>query len=1170
MIMESSKLLDFDIEKFDLNKNYSISASAGTGKTYTIVEIVKKLLINNIKEDEILIVTYTEKAAGEIKERIKNSIPSFDIEQSHIGTIHSFCKDVISEYYLSMGLPSNLALVDESKIQNVYDKLIRDYLYDNKIEINRIGNKQDKSDLKAIVKRLYLDSNGEINPNIISFNPLDKNQKLKLGVRGLKGKNEDEVLKYFLNYNDPENKDFSCKIKMIFNLFKEEISHSNDPLFKQNDRIINLWNDLYKHISEQGIFDYDGHRKLSISDMDNTLKEIKKSTIDEVIYFEEAAVDLYKRWQEVKHHNKWYSYDDMLREVHEAVTSKNCALANKLGKRFKYALIDEFQDTNQVQWNIFKNIFLDNKNNHIIVVGDRKQSIYSFQDADLTVYDSAVREIELNGGCLRNLPRNYRSSSSLINAYNMLFTTEGFKSLDYVNPVKVGCEKLDAKFDGKRIKGINVVVKKENKENSSEQTSLVNTVNAFEYAKVIVKSIADYCSFDDNGKTRLQIYDKEGIQHNVSFKDFMVLARTRSEFNAVEYELKQAGIPYVKNKGSLFGGLECAQWIAVINAILKEDFTGRNRNAFRKALYTKFFNKTLREISSPYYETDSSEEMDLILKWKRLASEYRYTDLINSILEDSKIEQRMSSLTDIQSLNIFKQIGDYSLEYLLSGNSLLDLKNNLISLSKNETGDNDDKQNVKKGIDFDCVELMTIHASKGLDRAVVFVVGGEKQNNPQNSTVNIFHKRETLVDGREITKAYLTMTKDNYKDELSNEYDRLFYVAYTRAKYLVVIPYYKDNKDVAVIKATKQFIDLDKDKDFHEEIIFDERKINITEIKEKVKSIVQNKTSNKENIQKEKEDQLLSLKALSKEMNRHFLYKHSYASMSKIKESNYILEENINYNKEGNDLEVILSGFDLSSVSAEIEYSDVESNPIPEGFPRGAKVGTALHEIFEEFEFADVDKDNNRLLSIIKERFKENNLKQSDCFENYVFNMVSDVLNANLPQINGNRINIKDSFKLKNIKCENRKAEAEFNFGLERSDLTNYCNGFIDLMFRRGDYYCLLDWKSDTINEIDLLSYNNLQDIKKRVDGHYSIQRVLYSYTLVNWLFNCGLEPTLEEVFDKHFGGIYYVFIRGCVKDTSNGIYAQTWNNFKDLENEFINIINKVKCGELKGGDLDE
>ena len=1193
--MEVNEKIDniFRLEDFKFNKNYSISASAGTGKTFSIVGIVKKLKENGIKEDELLIVTYTEKAAGELKDRIKKDVAGFNVDDSHIGTIHSFCKDTMKEFYLTMGLPAGLSVADESKIQSLYEKFIRDYVYNGKIDVRKL---EKKDDLKEIVKKIYLDKNGDLNPNIISFKK-PYIQSFLEGVLELKGKNKEEVINYFLSYDDPNDRKFTEEVRKSFLTFsgksttyleKKRILELSDTIdkigkrrklteeekkqkeeyntYKNNmddckkyfDSIRELWDSLYNNIYENGKVNYN-FRKKNIDDIVNTIKEFKDYKFDRIFDFEEASIDLYKKWQKEKRRNKWLSFDDMLREVHESVIDENSKLTEKLRKKYKYALIDEFQDTNQIQWDIFKKVFLDSDDNHIIVVGDRKQSIYSFQGADLNVYDSAVKAIEKKGGYLKILNNNYRSSKSMIESYNKLFEMDSFNSLDYKNPVGVGFKDLDAKFDNKSIKGISIVVKKDFEKASP--------VTPFEYAGMIVKMITDYCSIDEFGKTRLQLYDKDGKERNVSFKDFMILGRTRSEFIAVEYELKKASIPYIKHKDTkLFGGIECAHWVAVINAILKPDFTGKNRNTFRKALFTRFFGKTLREISSPYYETDSTDEMNLILKWKSLAKEFKYTELINSILEDSKIEQRMTSLTDIQSLNIFKQIGDYALGYLLAGNSLMELKNNLVGLMNGETSDEEGGTTVAKGTDFDCVELMTMHASKGLDRAIVFSVGGEKKLSNKVSTVGIYHKDEMTADGTKITRAYLTADNKKYINETKQEFDRLFYVAYTRSRYLLVLPYYKENTDVSVINSTKQFIENDENKKFYEEIVYE--RIDYKEIKENVKEIIKRITATIEETEKEKINQLGVLKNISKNMNKHSLFKHSYASMSKIKESNEALEGNLNLNKEGLELEEALSGFDLSAKPVEMNYVDIKPNPSPDKFPKGAIVGTALHEVFENFEFSNIDRNNN-LLSIIKERFIDNNIKQNLHFEQYVYDMVYNVLNADLPQIKGSSIDTTNTFKLKQISCENRKAEAEFNFGLEDSNLSNYCNGFIDLLFKRGEYYCILDWKSDTINDNDLLSYNNLNDIKKRVDGHYSIQRVLYSYTLVNWLYSCNIESSLEEVFKKHFGGIYYVFIRGCKKNTPNGIYAQTWESYSDLEKEFNKIMNIVKRGGLKGGNLN-
>ena len=114
-------------------------------------------------------------------------------------------------------------------------------------------------------------------------------------------------------------------------------------------------------------------------------------------------------------------------------------------------------------------------------------------------------------------------------------------------------------------------------------------------------------------------------------------------------------------------------------------------------------------------------------------------------------------------------------------------------------------------------------------------------------------------------------------------------------------------------------------------------------------------------------------------------------------------------------------------------------------------------------------------------------------------------------------------------------------------------------------YYSVLDWKSDSLNDSDLISYSDSKSLKKHTDNHYSIQRVLYSYCLIKWLNKMYNEASLEETFNKHFGGVYYVYIRGCNKDTGNGIYAQTWASFADLKKAYQEII-KAEIG----GNIDE
>ena len=101
------------------------------------------------------------------------------------------------------------------------------------------------------------------------------------------------------------------------------------------------------------------------------------------------------------------------------------------------------------------------------------------------------------------------------------------------------------------------------------------------------------------------------------------------------------------------------------------------------------------------------------------------------------------------------------------------------------------------------------------------------------------------------------------------------------------------------------------------------------------------------------------------------------------------------------------------------------------------------------------------------------------------------------------------------------------------------------------------------MNEEDLLNFSDKESLKNHTDNRYSIQRVLYAYCLIKWLKTFYPNNNEEELYDKHFGGVYYVYIRGCNIDSSNGIYAQTWSNWNELNEAFMNIINK-KMGGFK------
>lgn len=620
----------------------------------------------------------------------------------------------------------------------------------------------------------------------------------------------------------------------------------------------------------------------------------------------------------------------------------------------------------------------------------------------------------------------------------------------------------------------------------------------------------------------------------------MVIARKKIQFDEFVEVFNEAGIPFVKYKDmSLFTGIECAHWIALISAILKPDFTKNNRKAFRKALYTKFFGLSLEEIASSDFDRDDSDEMQLILKWKALAQNYKYNELVDSILTDSNLNQNLGNINDVQRYNVFRQIGDYAISYLLAGNNLSSLKNKLISLSNKETDDELNGTIVAKGTDFESVEIMTIHASKGLDRPIVIVAGEDKNKKGNQSNVYVIHDNG---------KSYLSMNNESkiygskikYFEEAERE--RLFYVAYTRAKNLMILQYYSTDSLIS---------DFFKNYSNCYELIDVSNKPKLN-YQTNPNGIISNDI-----VKKEQEDKL---KNISKTINKHNVYKHSYASMSKGVFESKLVYDSLNEDKEGIELLGGLNDIDTKAKVINLKYDQTENEEIPSNFAKGKEVGTTLHEVFEKFEFKNI-LNKDKLNETIKECFNSNMLQLDSKQLKYVSNIVYNTLNANLPIIEGNK-EVEGYFNLKEIESDCRKAEMEFNFSnLDNGIFSNYYNGFIDLIIKRGEYYSVLDWKSDTLNDTDLLSYNKLENLKQRVDSHYAVQRVLYSYCLVKWLYDLGIEKSLDEVFDKHFGGIYYVFIRGCKEKTCNGIYAQTWQSWSDLEKAFKDMIKITKDG---------
>jgi len=1193
---------------FDPSKSLCIEASAGTGKTYTIQQIVARLINDGTPLSKILIVTYTEKAAGELKDRIRKKIeevldtqklnkdnkkdPDYnkvknihlfaealrEVDSAPIFTIHSFCQKTLRENAYDAGRPFDMAMVDESFVKGIVVEWSRSKWLDDKLYQSILGANDktqslidDLSSLLCNSINMYKGRNSDGN-EIIVLNPVDT-YGFELPPTNFHDllQNSDvqkymEILKGNADCCFTQKKDSKTLGDFTATIEKWE----GGPLYDGKE---------FKDGATPKKWDASAYAAFKFFyDLKNFLSKEASSVFKSKFIYEQTP-ELFRKWQSYKDSHKCQSYNDMILAVHHAVLAKGprggeSLLCKKLRKQYRYAIIDEFQDTNQLQWDIFKQLF-----NPIFVVGDPKQSIYSFQGADINVYQKAIEHIK-TVGTKNELVNNFRSTQSIIEGCNHLFEAVDGKDFFAKTQDTAAITFTESHFPEEAIK-------REPTFNNNPQLPFIvpeKEIDETTFAQAAVEKIVEFCTFkNEDGvfKTALQVFDKDNPEEprNVTFKDFAVLARTRSEMEIIEETMRNAGVPFARYKDTnLFNGRECAEWIALFKAIDANDFTARNRKLLSEVLITDFFRVKLSDAEKDLFDDPMNIVRQRIQEWKVLAETRRYAELQEKVYEHTQVEKHLMELSMLQNLAKLRQIGNYCIAFLYQNNaSISDIIRHLEGL-RNDNADTDDEDGnlVAKGTDFDAVQVMTIHASKGLEFPVVISVAGFKQYNDNVSGPFIYHEGESTKMGFE------SNDKAVRKAEEIEEWKRLFYVDFTRASSVLIMPRYLKwrVKDSETYKPEFEFLGRafnnlwDNHKKYIEQLPEshwnEERPKMLSDI---VKTQILKPLSDSSRGKKDagsREQQELCADELQKSMAKLSILQFSYSTLS---------------GKADEPVSETGSGRSNKDDGNDAQGSALQASLIK--YPKGSKLGNALHSIFENLKFKEFGeivktlesaKNHAQLVNLIEEHFKKQGLpiwKHQKEWADYTAEIVWNTLHAELPAIAGGEHTDK-TFPLVSIPTNSIKKECQFNVNAtlaecgESSDyIARMFKGFMDVVFVRGERYSILDWKSDVL-ENDIYSSAAVQE---RVDEEYSIQRVLYSYCLIKWLKQFYSEKSDQEIFNEHFGGIYYVFLRGTCEGKDSGIYAHTWKTFDDLQKTFDKIkslITKKKVQVPEGGEYDE
>lgn len=834
-----------------------VSAAAGSGKTAVLSQRVIKYVLDGGNITDLLIVTFTKAAAREMKERIKSKI------------IESSSKDPLNKH-----LSNQVLLVETAKITTMdafYSEIVKDNFEKLGIDRNfKILSKEEENIIKENILKKILDDSFDLIPNyeliLLHLGAYDtdliKDDIIKIAefLNTLPFKKE--FIKKAINNYDSKNefykeklfKQIKDKMKLYDHLYTEIISElydssdSFDKLLEGVNKEKNFINDflVIKDFNELSsrlrsiCFDTlktpKGHKddpliikyKYVRDDLKNEIKKNlhELSYIDENKYEEENKLSkkivqtlfilvekyLDELFLEKKRLNA-YSFSDIAFFVIDLLIKdgKKTSLANKLSKTFKEILIDEYQDTNNLQNVIFNAI--SNDNNNLFIVGDVKQSIYRFRSACPEIFNNDKKEASKNNfPKLITLSKNFRSRSEVLDFCNFIFEntmTNLFGEVNYNDDEKLY---LGANFkeNSNLETEVHIIDGMEKSEDDTDE--LTKTQKEAIYVAKTIKSLldSDYKIFDN----------KKNLFRKIKESDIVILLRSLKNSEFFVKALNKRGISvYSESSSTYFDNYE----IKLIINILKVIDNPKDDVALMSILNSSLFNVSLDEIVSVRSKDRNSS---------------LYDDIINS--KNSNLKEILSILNDFRIFShnkgiyelLIKIYNALDVEVIVKAmkegvqrqKNVIQMLNHAVNFEKDEvkslhefinyiesvTLNKDSLEGINPLSDGDNVLITTIHKSKGLEYPVVFLCETGKSFNFSDIRNNLIINEELGICFGVTNPNYkvsyestlMMIFKEYEKMKLLSEELRVLYVALTRAKEKIIITGFVPNLSSMVTKAS--------------------------------------------------------------------------------------------------------------------------------------------------------------------------------------------------------------------------------------------------------------------------------------------------------------------------------------------------------------------------------
>lgn len=796
-----------------------VEASAGTGKTYAIEHLVAdKVITGAARLDEVLVVTFTEKATTELRARIRKLLEKaydaparaadgpgwiiddtvrarleralFDFDRAPIFTIHGFCQRVLAEQAFHSGQLFDQTLTDA---KGVFGRAFRDALRTRlardaelRVLLEEWLDQADEDALQALLYKAH------------AARWPGPREPLAPAVERVRAAFDEAALrKDYEGVLSPKSKgrrDAEAAIALLARAAATETPEA--------------FRDVLAEGSLDGLWFAPGGK---LEDFDRTASPATLAFRDELHRFwahhlrppslPERVIDAFlpvvvERLEVIKRDEALLDFDDMLRRVWRAIPSPGGeALVDDLRRRYRFALIDEFQDTDELQWDIFRRVFVDSGDNALYVIGDPKQAIYAFRGADVHAYLQARDALTARGAPRVRLTHNYRSTPAVIEAYNRILDQRApFFSgeITYDEPVACGRptrQLVDAA--GRPVPPVTLLTcPAAATDGEAPKAATLREAIGHAIARTLRRILHDPAG-------RLIVRDDEG-ERPVRASDVFILTRSGAEGLRVAAHLQAAGIRHAFYKQSgLFETAEAGHVRDLLAAVAHPHDTEKRLRAWA----TPFFAVPWPDLPAARSLSGEHPLVERLFDWHHRAERESLPLLFARILEESGLAEReVFAAPSERALTNYQHLFELLVEAAAGHGGTLDdavgLLDDWIHGRAAPPGEDGDLQRLES--ERDAVQIMTLHKSKGLEAEVVFLFGGFSRL-PSDDKVLVYHdddhRRRLYAAGKPATrKANLLgdfdqTVRHRVARERREEEERLMYVGLTRAKSKLVLPY---------------------------------------------------------------------------------------------------------------------------------------------------------------------------------------------------------------------------------------------------------------------------------------------------------------------------------------------------------------------------------------------